>query len=506
LTPPIDSTDFDEGAELATAEVERGAVRGASLLIGRSVALQGLTAIATIAIARLLTPRDYGVFAIAIAVQTLGGFLTDLGLSAALVRRRLAPTLEEQRAVTAFMLLVGTVVAAAACAIAFAVLPALNLDSYVARATAIACLSFPLVALRVVPMVRLERQLAYGRIIVIELSGVLSFYAFALPAALAGFGAISLAGAVPVSAAAGAITALAVCPWPLGLNLAPRALKPLLRFGIQVSARYPVGSLGDLGLVTILAAIGGQTAAGFYGISRRFFTLPAAVASATLRVSFASLSRLPTEMSQDSRAARAAGIVAVGIGLLLALVVGSVHPLIAVLFGERWLPAEGAVISAAPGVLVASSLGAVLIGHAIAQGRPGWPLITTGISTLVTLAIGVVLTPPLAATGAGIATTAGLFVSTLLMLAGAPQSARAGGRPVFRALAVAALAGLAGNLVGQGNELPSLALALAAAGAVWVAMSFLINRAEMSLLVRLLREHVTSLIRPHAAGRAARVG
>jgi O-antigen/teichoic acid export membrane protein len=502
LTPPLDSPELNEGAELAAAEVQRGAVRGATLLIGRSVALQGLTAIATIAIARLLTPRAYGVFAIAIAVQLFGRFLTDLGMSAALVRRREAPTLDEQRAVTAFMLLAGVVVAAAAWAIAFALLPAVGLDSYVARAIAIASLSLPLVSLRVVPIVQLERQLAYGRIIAIELSEVLSFYAFALPAAIAGLGAISLAGAVPVSAVAGAVTGFAVSPWPLGLSLKPRVLRPLLRFGIQVSARYPLVSLQDLGLVAILAAIGGQAAAGFYAVSQRLFSLPAAVASATLRVSFASLSRLPTDISRVRSATQAAGVVAVGTGFLLALVVGSVHPLIAVLFGERWLPAEGAVVGAAPGVLVFSSLGAVLLGLSMAEGRAGWPLTVTAISGGLTLALTLSLTPSLEATGAGIAAGAGMLALSLMLLVKAPRLARSGARAVWRALVVAGLAALAGNLAGQSTDAVSLALALAAAGTSWVALSVLLTKREFVLLIRLLREHAAALFSGAAESRS----
>ena len=54
------------------ATIERSAVQGVSLVIARHVLVLALTAGATIALARILSPADYGAFAVAFAIQVLG--------------------------------------------------------------------------------------------------------------------------------------------------------------------------------------------------------------------------------------------------------------------------------------------------------------------------------------------------------------------------------------------------------------------------------------------------
>jgi O-antigen/teichoic acid export membrane protein len=482
--------------QLDDLDVERGAVRGTALLVGRFVALQGITGIATIAIAHLLSPSDYGAFAVAYAVQLFARSAIDLGLVAALVQRPSPPTPHEQQAATGFMLLAGIGLAAAASGVAFGVLPAIGSSSQMADVTAVACLSLPFLALRAIPMALLDRDLNFGKVTVVEFTETIGFYSFALTAAIAGLGPFSLGGAVPFSFAVGAVAALFAQPWSYGARIDLRGVAPLLIFGFKATAQFPLYFLREMGVVLLLATVASQAAAGFYGISQRVFVIPTVIFFNVQRVALAALARLAPGPARGARAATASQVVAVATGFPLAVLVGAAHPLIAVLFGQRWLPAFGAVVTAAPGVFLASSMGAVLIGLAIADRRPNWLLFATGMQAAVTIGLAVPLVAAAEATGAGIASGTGFILFTALMVARAPSGARTALIPVLRSLGVAALAAGAGWLAGHGTDVESLIAALAAGSASWIALSALLTRSDLRLLLRLLRRHIR---RPAAA-------
>ena len=184
-------------------EIEQRAVRGVALMLGRTVGVQAFTFIGTIVLSRLLSPVDYGNFAIALTFQIVGRFITDLGLSAALIRRREAMTPVEEQTVTGISLAGSVAVSALLSVLAFVVLPILGAASEIVRVVAVTSLALPLYSARAVPVIRLERLLDYKRLTWIESVDPIVFYAFAIPAALAGLGPYALAGAIVCAAAVG---------------------------------------------------------------------------------------------------------------------------------------------------------------------------------------------------------------------------------------------------------------------------------------------------------------
>ena len=230
-------------------DLPRLAVRGVAVLIVRTLGLQLVTVAGTVFLARTLTPSDYGVFALALAVQQMGRTFVEEGLTAALVRRDRPPNEHEQQAAFTFTLAVSGSVALLALVIAFVVAPALGIDSTLPGVAAVAFLALPLFATRLIPSLLLVRRVAYGRVSIIEGLETVTFYGFALPAAAAGFGAYSLAGALPVSAAVGAVTANLIQPWKFRLRVDLGVLRPLLRFGAWAAGTNPVGLAREVVLI-----------------------------------------------------------------------------------------------------------------------------------------------------------------------------------------------------------------------------------------------------------------
>lgn len=479
--------DPPQSGEREARSLARAAARGVGVLVGRTIGLQIVTAAATIALARLLTPADFGVFAVAIAVQRLGLGLSQYGLSSALIARPGEPTPREQQAVAGFSLAVALSIAATMAIVAFAIAPALGGTSRYLEAVSIALLSLPFFAGRVIPTVLLERELAYGRLVLIETADTAFFYAFAVPAAALGAGALSLAGGVPIGALAGMAVATMIKRWNRGLSLDLPAIRPLARFGIQVSASITLGVSRDFGFVAVVAALGSSALAGFYAMNQRLLSVPVALQSAVGRVAFPALSKISDPDQRARSASRAAGLTAIVAGLPLTLVVAATEPMLAVVFGERWLPTADIVLFSAPGMLAVICVASPLQSLAMSHERGSLVLGITAMNAAVMVIAALVLVGPHGPAGVGLAFLLGTLTLTAGMVARSPRIARGCIDPALRALAIGAVAALAGRLVTSGEDLQALVFAAGTAALVWAALTVLLMRSELRLALSLAR-------------------
>src|SRR5258708_26667302 len=88
------------------------AARGAVALLMRSVAVKLFSVVGGVVLARILTPREFGIYAIAAFCVTFFALFSDVGLGAAIIQQREAPTRDELQTVfTLQLLLAGTLVA-----------------------------------------------------------------------------------------------------------------------------------------------------------------------------------------------------------------------------------------------------------------------------------------------------------------------------------------------------------------------------------------------------------
>jgi len=204
-----------------------------------------------VVLARILTPADYGLFAIALAVQLVGQRAAELGLPAAVVRMDEAPSARMQSAIWGFLLVSSTLLAALLLLAAFALAPALGVDGSTLDAIAVAGCAIPFYAARAMPMALMERELRFGRVAIVETADTLAFNGFALAAALAGLGAFSLSGAVAVGGLAGMASAWSLQRFARRPSLELEPVRPLIGFGAQVSVLQGVYLIRELGFVSL---------------------------------------------------------------------------------------------------------------------------------------------------------------------------------------------------------------------------------------------------------------
>jgi lipopolysaccharide exporter len=461
------------------------AARGVGVLVGRTLGLQLLTAGVTIILARILTPADYGLFAIALAVQMVGQRAAELGLPAALVRMEEEPTARLQSSIWGILLLTSTILAGALLVATFVLLPALGADNQVLEAIAVAGCAIPFYAARATPMALMEREMSFGRVAAVETVETLVFNGFALTAALAGLGAFSLSGAVTVGAVAGMAIAWALQPFARRPHLDLEPIRPLFGFGLQVSVLQGIYLVRELGFVSLIAAVGGTSSTGFYAMAKRLFSFPIALTSAVARVSFPALSKEPD--LRPSRAAKAATYTAIAAGLPLAVVAGAIHPLIEVVLGSQWQPTADVVLLGSLGMMLNASAEATLISLALAEGKPRYPLIASIVEITVAFVVVIALVGPLKEAGIGIALSASILAATVVLVQNAhPQVSRAM-LAVGKATLIAAGAAATGHLVGGGESVIDLMVSLTVVSVVWIALELVFSRSDVARIASIAR-------------------
>jgi len=472
-------------------DVTAAAVRGSALFLTRGFVLQGVGLLATIGIARLVSPSEFGAFAIAAAVLQAGTLITNLGFPAALIRSEIAPTLGQQRAIVGFTLLVGGGLAVAAALVGFVILPLAGSSSEVVELVAVAALALPLFAARMNSLVLLNRDLRFDGVVIIQATTQLTFYAFALTGALLGAGAFGLAAAVPLSALVSLVVASIVRPWEWGISLDLKAVRGLAGFGLRVGVYRLAAALYEVGSVTLFAVVGGQALAGFYGLSRRLLS-PVYISAQSLHaVGFPALARADkrTRTQQTTQGIRTS---LVAVGLAVTVIVGAADPLVAVLFGERWLPSVDILTLTAIGLLLFAAVGVPLSSLALANGDARSPLLATVAQAAITFTLALVLIPrgsDLVAVGVAMAAGLGLFALVMYLLT-APPAIRAIRGPTARTFIVAGISVAVAKVMQPGDSAFGLLVAIAVSTAAWAALSTLLMRAELRLLLDVLRRYV----------------
>lgn len=455
------------------------------MLVVRTLGLQLLTAGVTVVLARLLTPSDYGIFAVALSIQLVGQNLAELGLPAALVRMREAPSAELQSATIGFLLAVTAAIAMLALAAAYLAVPAFGGSSEVLEVAAITLLAMPLYATRAVPMAMMDRGLLFGRVALVEVADTIGFNAFALTAAIAGLGVFSLAGAVPFGAALGMLTAWRLSDSARRPHFSLARVRPLLGFGSQVSVLGVLYLGRDLGYVTLIGAIGGTATAGFYAMAKRLFSFPTALAAAVSRVGLPTLSQ--SGARREERATRMIAQLAVVCGLPLALVAGSIEPLIVVILGTEWLPTEDIVIFGSLSMLLSAALASTVNSYRLAAGQPTGPVVAIAVELATGFALVALLIGPLDETGIGIAMSAATLVGAAILLAVAGPQVRRGVPTLGLAVLVAAAAAACGYALPVGETVGGLVASLAVVAAAWTGLAALLLRDEMRQIAAIAR-------------------
>lgn len=326
--------------------------RGALWSLLNTVVLRLGTVLSGIVLARLLSPSDYGVFAVALVAVTLLQAFNELGVSLAVVRwqrdvREFAPTVMTIAMASSGLLYAATYFLAPAFCTAMGSPDAVGV-------LRVLCLAVLLDGVATVPAAVLNREFLQGRRFVSDLASFVTGTTITIVLAASGAGAMSFAIGRIAGNLASVTCYLSLTPVKVWPGWDPRLARELLGFGLPLAgSSLLVLSITNVDQI-VVGVLSDDATLGFYLIAFNVSSWPMTVFSeAARRVSLAGFSRLV----DDPPALQAA--LTRGLGLLMAMAVPAAvtlgayaEPLLVTVYGAKWAPAAVALqLLAALGLL-----------------------------------------------------------------------------------------------------------------------------------------------------------
>jgi O-antigen/teichoic acid export membrane protein len=345
--------------------LKRGALGGFLWLSAGNVGRAILKVIVLATLARLLTPRDFGLVAAAGVVLWFSMIFSSLGVGPALIQRR---ELEPKHISTAFASSVALGILIAGLIALFAPLIAafFRMDGLtpILRGLAVA---FPIAGVSVVAECLLQRRLQFGSIAGAELASyAVGYGVVGVSLAWLGFGVWALVGADVVKAVLKSAVLLWRVPHSKRLHFDTGAFRDLLRFGSGYTASSLSTYLALQGDSFIVARFIGAAALGVYGRAYELMLVPAQALGTVLdKILFPTLAQVQ-EQPERLRLAyrRCTALVALLVVPISAATIILAPELIAALLGPGW---EAAVV---PFQILAIAMYfriGYMVGHSVAN-------------------------------------------------------------------------------------------------------------------------------------------
>lgn len=401
--------------EVNAQTLKARAVRGTFVLGIRKFALRGLSYVGFLVLARVLTPADFGTFAIVNFFITFLGFFSDIGLGAALIQKE---KVTDRALTTTFTLQQGLVTLLVIIAWITAPLAATFYKLSYAGVWLIRALSLSLflTSLKTIPMILLERTLRFNRVVIPEVVEVVVYQVSVVVLALYGFGIWSFAWAILARGVLGVLAMYFVSPWMPRLTWDVDIAKRLIGFGLPYQSNYFIALIKDAVTPVFVGIVNGKAAVGYLNWAFTVSKAPIEIVSDIFRVTFPAYARLQHDSDLLRRAVETSlkytnmilfpGIV---------LVVMFVAPINHLLFADKWTSALPAVYIHSVGLL-AFGIISTATNALWAMGKVRDGMIFMVVATIINWVTSVPLVFMVGYNGAMLGSTLVLFVSFPLAL------------------------------------------------------------------------------------------
>jgi O-antigen/teichoic acid export membrane protein len=357
------------------------ALRSALWVMVESWLVRLVSLVAFLALARLLTPADFGVMALAGIYLTFCTFIIDQGFGTALVQRA---NLEHGHLDAAFwiqlaigLIIAGITVVAAGWIAGFFAEPRL------AEVLQVLALFPAITALTLVQQAQLKRQFEFRALAIRHIVSAVAGAVIGVALALLGYGVWSLVAQMLGGAVVGLVVLWRASSWRPRFAFSMRHFRDLVGFGTSVFIHELVWTLAYQIDRLLLGRFAGAGPVGLYTVAQRLVSIIGEVLVVGLQgivvPVFARVQHDREALSRGLfRAYRLIAFVSFPAFAGLALVAPELVPII---LGAKWIEATPVVqASALPTLLYA--LGFFLSNVLTAIGRPGLRLALTTIQTV----------------------------------------------------------------------------------------------------------------------------
>jgi len=408
----------------ARPEEELGAAvaHGVRWMSAARVTIEILMLVSMVVLTRLISPADFGRFAVALIVAELAMAVPGEGVGSALVQRDRAS--REHLQAGLFLSLASAVILTGL----FLLLARFVLPSIFGTGTAdlvrLMTPMFLIAAPSVVPMAILRRNLDFRRLSIIDISTAVTRGATSVALAIAGLNGEALVLGVLAATVVGTLAAL--CSVPLVLPVPRRsAIRDISGYGGPAS----LAAMSWIGFrncdYAIVSARLGVLQAGYYF---RAYTLAVEyqrkISVIMYQVAFPVLSRTTSSEQLLDMRARMVRVLTVTLFPFLAILAIVAPIVVPALFGPQWTPAivpTQILVIAGASTLVIDAVGATLMASGRARATLWY-----GLGHFLAYGAAVFLVTPLGlaavAAAAAVVHTAFLFVAYVVMLRGTSEN------------------------------------------------------------------------------------
>lgn len=317
------------------AAASRGVARTLASQAGRFILQFG----ATVILARLLSPSDFGLAAMVIAIAGIAEVFRDFGLSDAAIQSR---SLSSEEQTNLFWL---NVCIGVSCALLLIALSPLIAGFYQhPELIGISCglaIGFVFNGAATQHLADINRDLRFGSLALIQVISQFAASMFAVASAFWGAGYWALVIQQVGLAAVTYALAASMSRWRPGLPNRRVSVRRFIRFGWQLAATRGMAYVSqNVDIITIGWAFGAAQL-GLYSRARQLLTLPLNQINAPLtRVALPILSRVADDEIAFLSYARKAQLVSCYVTLaIFGFAAGGSVPLIELAFGREWRPA-----------------------------------------------------------------------------------------------------------------------------------------------------------------------
>ena len=426
-----------DASELSRSEVRGRALTGV-LYVTASGGINLLIGfVGNLALARMLTPEDFGVVAVGLTATLLGTAISDGGLGAGMIRRREPPKRSELRTLNGIQLAIAAAVVAPICLIALGF-------GRTGAITAIMILSLPITMLQTPGRVVLARNMLYDRQAAVDAAGQMSFYLFAVTTVALGADVWGLATATLVRATTSTVLIALLSVGFLAPSLRGwRGFGPLVSFGLRFQATPLLYVLREQGVNLVTAVAGGLGVLGLWTLASRLIQVPILAFTSLYTVGFPAMSRILAGGEDPGpiilRVVRRASIVA---ALVFPAFIAASPALIPALFGAQWSDAANVLPFVGVSTVILGSISVGALSYLNAAGRPGIVAVATATFGVIWVALTACLLPSLGIEAIGVGNLCGALVEAVILDRATRRAAGvAPYRPLLRPLAVALFAG-----------------------------------------------------------------
>src|SRR3989338_6728756 len=273
--------------------VARKSVRGIFALVSRTFFIQVLSIAASFILTIFLDPGSYGVFFVVSSLVVFLTYFQDIGLAAALIKKKEEVTKEELRSTFTLqqILVLLIVIPVLIFSKDIAVFYKLNASGYVLLISL--TISFFLSSLRTIPTVILERKLDFKKLVIPQIAENLVYNLSLIYFSISGFGLTTFTIAVLARSVVGLVITYFIQPWPIGLSFNLRSIKNLISFGIPFQANTILALIKDDLLTVYVGKILPFSQVGYIGFAQKWAFMPLRlIMDNVIKITFPSMSRL----------------------------------------------------------------------------------------------------------------------------------------------------------------------------------------------------------------------